>query len=290
MSIRIVIVGPGRVGSAMARRLAAAGGNVLGFVGRSTEHTEAAIAFCGTGRSLSWRDLAAAHVVLFAVGDPELRPAVEAAAAHAAPRACSLWLHTSGRHGLEVFAAAGSGIRRGALHPVVPIADAASGACAMAGALALIEGDARSERLLRRLCRLLGMVPMFGGGVDRVLYHAACAMASNGLTALRAAVDRVFAAAGGLTVPQQRLLADALMAAALRASSQVGPANALSGPVRRGDVATVVAHLAALQAGVPQASALYRAVMAQALELTPGLPPASEQQLRAYLQPRPQER
>lgn len=258
----------------MARRLVTAGANVLGFVGRSPHGTAAAIAFAGAGRVLAPADAAAAHVVVFAVGDGDLHGAIAATVAAAPARACSLWLHTSGRFGLDVFAAAGPGIRRGAIHPAAPLPDAAAGARALAGAPALVEGEPRAMRLLHRVCAMVGLVPIDTTGVDRVRYHAACALAANGLTALRAIVDRAFAAAGVTPAEAARVFADALMAAALRTSSELGPGRALSGPVRRGDAATVAAHVAAL-AAVPDAVAAYRSLMLHALRLSADLPPAA---------------
>lgn len=66
-------------------------------------------------------------------------------------------------------------VRLGALHPVAPFPDAASGMPKLAGRPALLLGDARARRLLERLAVLLGMQPMHSSGGDRLLYHAACA-------------------------------------------------------------------------------------------------------------------
>ena len=267
----------------MARRFTSSGAHVLGFVGRRPGHAATALAFCGAGRELQPGELTAAHVVLFATGDGDLHAAVAQCVAAGDPRACSLWVHTSGRFGLEVFGAAGPRIRRGCLHPVVPMPDPAAGERALAGAPAVIEGDPRSERLLRRLCGLLGTVPVPFRGGDRTLYHAACSLAANGLTALRAAVDRAFAAADGLSPDHRTLVADALMRAALLACSDVGAAAALSGPVRRGDARTIAAHVAALAAHVPGVDEVYRALMSHALSLAGDLSPAARDALHAAL-------
>jgi predicted short-subunit dehydrogenase-like oxidoreductase (DUF2520 family) len=75
------------------------------------------------------------------------------------------------------------------------------------------------------------------------------------------------------------------MAAAHRASSEAGPQNALSGPVRRGDAATVRLHLDALGALAPEAAAAYRALMVEALALAlaAGLPADAAAAVRACL-------
>lgn len=274
----------------MARRFRRAGVDVLGFVGRSPARVAEAIAFCGAGRVLQRAELRTAHVVVFATGDGDLQTAIGECVAAAEPRSCSLWLHTSGRFGLDVFAAAGPRIRRGALHPVVPMPDAASGERALAGAPVVVEGDPASERLLRRLAALLGTVPVPFHGGDRTLYHAACSLAANGLTALRAAVDRAFEAAAALAPEHRRLLADALMGAALRACSDHGAVLALSGPVRRGDAVTIARHDAALAVAVPGVDRIHRALMLEAVRLVATLPAASRTAVLAALGASPEAR
>jgi len=272
VALRVAIVGPGRVGRAFGRRLARQRATLLGFVGRQQASAAAAVAGCGAGRALSLADLAAAHCVVFAVGDGELRDCVAAAAAAtAAAGRPGLWLHTSGRFGLEVFAGlARPGLRFGALHPVAPFPDEGTGERAMAGAPAVLLGGPDGLPLLRRLARLLGLVPIAAGPGDRLLYHAACALAANGLTALRALVDELLAAAGGLAPADAANVAAALLQGALRGSAELGPAAALSGPVRRGDAGTVAAHLGALAAAAPHAVPAYRALMRAALDLAVG--------------------
>ena len=284
MALRIVIVGPGRVGTACARRLVRAGAELLGFVGREIGRTQAAVDSAGSGCVLPAAAAASAHVVLFTVGDADLADAIAAVAAVAPPRRCSLWLHTSGRFGLEVFANVPGRFRRGALHPLVPFADAVAGDAAMAGAPAVLEGDADSGRLLRRLCTLLGLVPVPWSGGDRLLYHAACALAANGATALWSAVDDTFAAAG-LPVEVRSPLAVALLHAALQACTQRGAAAALSGPVRRGDAATVSAHRLRLAERAPPVAPVYLALMQVALRLArqSGLSPQQAEAIAAAL-------
>jgi len=267
LPLRIVIVGPGRVGSAFGHRLSKRGCDLLGFIG-PPHRVEQAVLFARAGQALEGSAVSRAHIVVFAVGDEDLALAVATAVRAGPPRSCSLWLHTSGRHDLTVFdPAADHGIRRGSLHPVAPFADAASGLRAMAGAPAVIDGDPRSLRLLRRLCELLSLVPVPWAGADRAAYHAGCALAANGLTALYGLCQDVFATAGGFAAEERRRLVDALMEAALRGCSERGAVAALSGPVRRGDADVLKAHIQSLARLLPEALPAYRALMQRALEL-----------------------
>lgn len=294
MPLRVAIVGPGRVGGAIARRLLAASSpdlrrevEWLGFVGRDPQATAVAAAAAGGGTVLRLPDLQAAHLVVFAVPDPALAEVLAAALEAGAARSCALWLHTSGRFGLEVFPAQAlaAGLRLGALHPATPIPAAASGAAALAGAPAVLLAGPGAERLLTRFASLLGMQPLPITAGDRTAYHAACALAANGVTALRGLVDTVLAACGGVPAATAARLADHLMNAALAACREHGPSAALSGPVRRGDRDTVAAHLAALAARAPEALLAYRALMLAALPLAQaaGLPVATAAPLATLL-------
>lgn len=274
MALRIVIFGPGRVGVAFARALASSGCHVLGFVGRDPARAAAAVAAAGIGAVLPAAAHASAHVVVFAVGDDDLRAAIAQAADAAPPRPCSLWLHTSGRHGLEAFDGV-PGIRRGILHPATPVPTPAAGGEPLRGALGVLVGDPRAHALLRGLSRRLGLVAIDGHGGNRPLYHAACALAANGLTALFADAASAFAASGVVRDGDGERLVAALMRGALAACEARGPVDGLTGAVRRGDADTVAAHLCELRAHAPQAAAAYLATALAALRLarTAGLDP-----------------
>jgi predicted short-subunit dehydrogenase-like oxidoreductase (DUF2520 family) len=275
VALRVVIFGPGAVGTAFGQRLMRRGVDVLGFVGRDVVRTMRALRWVAPEgvRGLQPFHHVHAHVVLFAVGDDELRAAVRGAAAAAPPRPCSLWVHTSGRHGLDVFDGV-PGIRRGALHPVAPFPDGPRGRDAMQGAPAVITGDANALRLLRGLCRRLDLVPVAGADGDRVAYHAACALAANGLTALFAAAVDTFVASRVVEPADARRLTAALMRAAVAGCEERPAHEALSGPVRRGDAVTVAAHVAALRGAEPALLPLYVASSRAALRLAiaAGLP------------------
>ena len=268
----------------MARRFVRAGATVVGFVGRDTARARTAVEAVGCGGVLDWAGLAGADRVVFSVGDDQLEDAVRSAAAVGGPRA-GLWLHTSGRHGLEVFAAAAPlGMRFGSLHPLAPF----PGSVAVEhdpGGPAVLQGDAQSLVWLRELCSMLDFEPIVCGEQDRALYHAACALAANGATALFGLAAQVLQRAGGVVEQDARMMVAALMTAAVDAASRHGAGPALSGPVRRGDCATVAAHLDRLAASAPEGASSYRALMSHALQLAidEGLPEDVERRLRDLL-------
>ncbi len=270
--LRVALVGPGRVGSALGRRLAEAGCDVLGFVGRTAQSVARAVAFCGEGRPLMVPDLAEANVVLLAVGDDAL-PGVVGELASGVGSGPRLWLHTSGRFGLDVLdPLAGSGQRLAAVHPVTPFADAAAGYERVLGCPALVEAGPGAGPLATRIARLAGMRVVVGAAGDRVLYHAACALAANGLTALRLVAEQVLVSSGMVAGDAGAQLVDALMSSALAECMARGSRDALSGPLVRGDAVTVAAHLRSLTArsvagSEVDAAGVYRLLMLAGLSL-----------------------
>jgi predicted short-subunit dehydrogenase-like oxidoreductase (DUF2520 family) len=129
--------------------------------------------------------------------------------------------------------------RRAILHPLVALPDADRGARALRGAWfgLAAAGDPLAREVVRALEGTAVDVPEDGW----VRYHAAAVIASNHLVALLGQVERVAATVG---VPLEAYLD--LAEGTLANVRALGPAEALTGPVRRGDVATVERHLAAL--------------------------------------------
>jgi predicted short-subunit dehydrogenase-like oxidoreductase (DUF2520 family) len=103
-------------------------------------------------------------------------------------------------------------------------------------------------------------------GLDTTLYHAAAGLVANGAAALAAVGVELLAAAGA-----PRVVAAAMLGPLLRSVSEnvqaLGLPEALTGPVRRGDVVSVQSHLATLQAKLPEALPLYVASIEAQLPL-----------------------
>jgi predicted short-subunit dehydrogenase-like oxidoreductase (DUF2520 family) len=205
------LVGPGRAGSSLARSLALAGWDVRGLL---TRHDDLAPAAKG--------------VDALVVSTPD--SAVREVAASVEPEPSTLVLHMSGSLGLDALS---PHLRRGSLHPLVPLPDPEVGAARLRSAYFAVSGDAGTRRIVADLGGVAIEVPE----ESRAAYHAAACIASNHVVALLGQVERVAKSAG---VPLEAFAP--LTRAALEDAVSLGPAHALTGPVARGDWETVRAH------------------------------------------------
>ena len=221
---RVAVVGDGRMGRAVAAGLWAAGIAVEGPLGRGA-----------TG--------AGADVVLLAVPDAAI---VDAAACVTPGPYVG---HLSGATTLAPL----TGHRAFSLHPLMTVtADGAS----FAGVPAAVAGqDDDALGVAHALAAALGLTPFAVGDADRVAYHAAACVASNYLVTLEALAERLAASAG---VGRDALVP--LVRATVENWAARGPAAALTGPVARGDEATVAAHRDAVVTRVPEAVGLFDAL------------------------------
>jgi predicted short-subunit dehydrogenase-like oxidoreductase (DUF2520 family) len=253
------VVGAGRMGSAIARGLDAAGWKVGAWTRtpgpRPHGHVPAE-----TGPLP--REIADADLVLLAVPDRIVHEMAERLAAERLAHEGQVVAHLSGALRLAALEPAGrAGAAVGSLHPLVAVP---AGDVSLSGAVAALAGDPEAAGLLRRVAGDLGLETLEIPEAQRVRYHAAASLAANGLVALADQAVGVLWAAG---VPYEKAFAALipLLASSLGNLAERGLPDALTGPVARGDAAVVEAHLAAL-AGTPALPA-YRALSRGALSL-----------------------
>ncbi len=213
----IAVIGPGRLGTALAAALRASGCAVEGPLGR--------------GQTPS----AEVTTVLLCVPDAEIT-----AAADAVPPG-PLVGHCSGATTLEPL----RGHRAFSLHPLMTVP--AEGPTTFAGATAAVAGHPAAAELALRL----GMEPVLVPDESRAAYHAAACMASNFLVTLECAAERIAASAG---LARHRLFP--LVRATVENWERLG-AQALTGPIARGDQETVERHRTALRDRAPDLLPLY---------------------------------
>jgi predicted short-subunit dehydrogenase-like oxidoreductase (DUF2520 family) len=233
-------IGAGRVGSVLTARLRAAGYPIAGVSGSSDASRMRVDTMLPGVERLAPEDVAeAADVVILAVPDDALEDVARKLAPHVRPG--QFVLHTSGRHGLEALAPmAANGARPIALHPAMTFTGTHVDlvrACVFGGTAA--EPDrAFADELVAELGGSIEWI----GEENRVAYHAALAHGANHLNTLVSQAMDILRATG---VSDPAALLRPLLEASLDNTLAYGDA-ALTGPVARGDVETVRAHLMAL--------------------------------------------
>ncbi len=188
-----------------------------------------------------------ADVILIATPDDAIPSAGATLAGQNAVAPSHVVLHLSGlldRRALGALASAGAGL--GSFHPLQTIADPVTAPARLLGAYAGIEGDSRALAEGEWLALMLGMHPIRLAAEAKPAYHAAAVFAANFLVALAAVAERLARDAGVPSEDAARLYLPLLRGAA--SNLDTGAAAALTGPIVRGDLETIRAHLAALQA------------------------------------------
>ncbi len=256
---RIAVVGPGRVGLSLARALVASGATVA-VLGREA----AALPEPLEPASPVWEPiLGASDIIVVAVPDDAIGDVALTLARGGAVGANHVVLHTSGLHDRSALAAlAGSDAALGSWHPLQTFTNPAGNPELLAGAPAVIEGDARACDAGRMVSERLGMAPVLEIAADRkASYHAAAVFASNYVVVLADIAARLARDATGTAWPQGLFLP--LMRQTVD-NLAGGPIAALTGPVRRGDVGTIERHLRALEG---QERVIYLALAREALRI-----------------------
>ena len=234
---------------------------------RDMSHAEAAAIFLGNGaRAVSYRELAsyATHVII-AVSDRAITPVAEELA-HAGGK-LRVALHTCGSYGPEILAPLSvANVSCGAIHPLQTIRDAKSGANDLRSAAFAISGDSAALGWAEEVAAALSGTILRIHPDGRHFYHAAAVMASNYIAAVLDSAEQLMVMAGVSKSDALPALAP-LARAALENVLQNGPVEALTGPVARGDAATVAAHMQALEAADESISALYEVAGLRALHM-----------------------
>jgi predicted short-subunit dehydrogenase-like oxidoreductase (DUF2520 family) len=257
----LTIVGGGHVGRVLGRLFAGAGAfAVQDVVTRSEESAAQAAAFIGAGSPAAGAVLRPADVYMLTVTDDQIVPACEALAA-AVPLQGAVVFHCSGALASDRLAAArAAGAFVASLHPIRSFADTAAVAADFAGTFCGVEGDQQALDVLLPALAAIGGKAVPINAAAKTVYHAAAVFASNYLVTVIDAALRAYQAAG---IPEAvaRELARPLAIESMENAFRLGAAAALTGPVARGDMATVQRQQDAVAAWDAATGHLYEALV-----------------------------
>ena len=256
--LKVGVVGAGRVGAVLGAALRSAGHQVVAVSGVSDASRRRAAELLPGIPVLPVEEVVAqAELVLLAVPDDALADLVAGLSATRAWQAGQLVVHTSGRHGLDVFEPALPFHVLGlAVHPAMTFTGTAMDITRLADCCFGVTAPEPLRPVAEALVLEVGGEPVWIEERHRGLYHAALAHGANHLVTLIAQAMEALGAAG---VADPHRMLEPLVSAALDNSLRAGDA-ALTGPVARGDVGTVAEHLRQLQPLSPDIRPTYVAL------------------------------
>jgi predicted short-subunit dehydrogenase-like oxidoreductase (DUF2520 family) len=281
--MRVAIIGPGRAGTLLAAASARAGWRVVAVTGgrasarhRVTEHVAGVRAYAEPAAAVE-----GAELVLLTVPDDAIEPVVDALVRADAVGPGQGVVHVAGSRGLAVLRRAGlAGARIAACHPAMTIPVGATDPDLLVNVPWAVTAPPSDREWARELVLALGGAPHDVADDARTLYHAALALASNAVGAAVVTARRLLLAAH---VDDPAVFLRPLAHASVDNAATAG-AVALTGPIVRGDVGTVAAHLAGIEADLPELSTAYRALARATLEpVRPALAPEVVAALDALL-------
>jgi predicted short-subunit dehydrogenase-like oxidoreductase (DUF2520 family) len=244
---RVAIVGAGKLGTALALALRAAGYSIDLIIarGRGASLKRAQrLAEQVRGRAATELSSTRAQLIWFCVPDSQISRAAQSLAAGVQWKG-RVALHSSGALGSEELGFLRSrGASIASVHPLMTFVQGSRPS--LAGVPFPIEGDEAALRLARRVIRDLGGRAYPIRRADKAAYHAWGTFASPLLTALLAATEQVATLTGvSRTAARQRMIP--ILQQTLANYAALGPEKGFSGPIIRGDVDTVERHLQVLR-------------------------------------------
>lgn len=264
----VSIIGAGRLGTTLGHALARKGYDLRFLTCRSLKSARESAAVAGRGRASRDNSRAAreADVVFLCVPDDALAEVARGLArSHVDWREKKVF-HVSGLLPAQtLLPLSKKGALTASLHPVqsFPCKDADPGK--FRGVFFGLEGEPAAVEAGRRIVRRLGGHSVYLSAEDKPLYHAACSLASNALTSTLAVAFALFKERGLGEEEACRILLP-LVEGTLQNVKKLGVSKALTGPVVRGDIKTVAAHLRALH-GHPGARDAYKSLGRITLDL-----------------------
>ncbi|MGH9684273.1 MAG: Rossmann-like and DUF2520 domain-containing protein [Candidatus Acidiferrales bacterium] len=280
----VSIVGAGRVGRTLGKRLRESGWRVGAVVTRSLSTARAAVRAIGAGEPHAVLNCESmeSDLVLLTLTESAL-PGVADKLASLGRDECrgKIVLHTSGVLDRTVLAPlAKQGASTGSLHPMQTFSGRAMPS--LDGVIFGIEGDAKAQRMAHRIARELGGVPVRIDGARKPAYHAAAALVSGHALGL---VDAATAVLMHLGFTRRRAVQALLhlMRQMLDNDERLGPHAAWTGPLSRGDYDAVAKHMAALREYPREFSESYAALALLSGRVLSKDPSATLKQLESVL-------
>ncbi|PXX38764.1 Rossmann-like and DUF2520 domain-containing protein [Undibacterium pigrum] len=254
------IIGVGKVGKVLAKNfLRQQQFAIQQVLNRSMASASTAVAWLGAGRAVdAIAQLQPADVTMLTVSDDQITSVCQQLADAGLLKDGSVIFHCSGaKASTELQAARMAGATVASVHPVRSFANVDLLAEQFVGTICSLEGDEAALAVLVPALQAIGAETVIIQAENKLLYHAGSVFASNYLVTLMEVALRTYQAAGIPAEVAQKMAAP-LARQTLENVFALGTQAALTGPIARGDMQTVVLQQSRLSEWDQQAGDLYR--------------------------------
>ncbi len=261
MKPTIALIGVGRVGTAICKRLHLAGYSIEKVISRDRDRAIAACNFIGCATSaadIKPATAATAQIILLAVPDDQIGPLAQQLQTDVELSTQTTLVHFSGLHSAAIMQHNKAEAMLLSLHPLLPFADNQIAFKKLVQCPCAVESNNPSALATgERLVTAIDAIPFTIASNKKPLYHAAACIASNYLVTLLDSAQQLLNQCG-IEDKQTTPLLLPLVKASLDNMQQLGTEQGLTGPIVRGDLGTVANHIEALSKDAPQLLPIYQ--------------------------------
>lgn len=260
----ISIIGAGKTGSALAIELYSAGYKIGCIVDHKKRHASRIAGLVKAERFVTSVDvdcIRSSGLIIISVKDDVLLKVAEDISRFSKISADTLLVHTSGVHSSDALVNSGfKKINIASFHPVQTFMDISySNRSLLSGIYFGVEGGINAKNYLKSICRNLNSYYFVIDKKAKPMYHLACVIASNFLVADFGLISIMakFMNLNGYKIIRSLI---PLAESTLQNIKKTGPVRAMTGPIVRNDIGTIIRHLNLIKSKLPEFKKQYTAV------------------------------
>ncbi|MBS4042102.1 MAG: DUF2520 domain-containing protein [Flavobacteriales bacterium] len=274
--MKIGFIGAGKVGLSFGRYLVNNNIRVSGYFSKSPSSAKGAAQYTGTNEFTTIDQLLHASEIIFITTPDDV---IKSIAEELSKLSLSnqIFVHMSGAlasEELKDIKLKGKGCSIASLHPLQAFANIEQAVVNLKNTLFTLEGDHEAVVALKSIVELCGNEYAIIEAEKKALYHSAACVVSNYMVTLLDIGERLFQLSGiSKDISKAGLLP--LLYSSLENYKGLGGEEALTGPIARGDLKTLIKHMEAIQSYCPELKDFYSSMGRETLEL------AARKKLRA---------
>jgi predicted short-subunit dehydrogenase-like oxidoreductase (DUF2520 family) len=255
----IAIIGAGTVGTAVGATLQSRGYKIAAVAAKSQASLDRAASYLDAHATNDIAEAAGLGDLIFiTTSDDSIKDACDDIGARGGFSVDDIVFHMSGALPLSALAAAERyGAKTGCIHPMQTFATVDSAIERLPGSVFGVTADDEALTTADEIIDALGSEKVMVKDEDKAIYHAAACVVSNYLVSLVHLGEGLYGEIG-IEKEMARKAFLPLLKGTVVNIANYGPAEALTGPIARGDIGTIARHLEALQRTAPWALPAYR--------------------------------